>query len=217
MNGMTLFLLLLLAAGAPEANELQFRFIGNDGFEISDGTATILVDFPYQSGAFGYMSFDPAELEARSNALCLFTHRHADHFDPGALEGVGCAVAGPAEVLAKVDETLRLGDGPSWEFGQAQIECLDTVHNDLDHCSYVIHWHDRSIFFTGDVEELSGLFGLQEPLDVIILSSWLAPQAPQIRAKFPGAKIVISHHVAGEERALRSGCIVPVQGSSYSW
>lgn len=214
---MTRLLLLLLAVSPAAAQDLEFRFIGNNGFEISDGAGTILVDFPYQSGAFGYMSFDPAELEARDNALCLFTHSHADHFDPGAIEGVGCLVAGPAEVLAAVDEIIRLGPGPSWEFDQAEIDCLDTVHDDLDHCSYVIRWQDRSIFFTGDVEEISGLFGLQEPLDVIILSSWLAPQAPQIRAKFPGAKIVISHHVAGEERAARSGCIVPVQGSSYSW
>ena len=216
-NAMKSLMIMLLALGAAEAQELEFRFIGNDGFEISDGSSTILVDFPYRSGAFGYMTFDSSELEARDHALCLFTHRHDDHFDPDALAGIGCSVAGPAEVLAKVDERLHLSGGPTWRFGEAEITCLDTEHSDVDHCSYVIRWHDRSIFISGDVEELSGLYGLQEPLDIIIISSWLVPHESQIRERFPDAEIVLSHHVAGEARAVRSGCVVPVQGSSYSW
>ena len=214
---MTRLLLLLLAVGPAAAQELEFRFIGNDGFEISDGSSTLLIDFPYHSGAFGYMAFDPGELTARDNSLCVFTHRHDDHFDPGAIEGVGCQVAGPPEVLKKVDASVRLEDGPSWQFGGAEIDCLDTEHVDVDHCSYVIRWHGRSIFISGDVEELSGLYGLEEQLDIIIISSWLVPHESRIRQRFPDAEIVLAHHVAGEERAISSGCVVPKQGSTYAW
>lgn len=123
----------------------------------------------------------------------------------------------PPEVLAKVDGAARLGDGPLWQFGEVDIECLDTEHADVDHCSYVIRWQDRSIFFSGDVEELSGLLGLQEPLDIIMISSWLVPHASETRSRFPGANVVLSHHVKGEGRAVRSDCIVPEQGRSYVW
>lgn len=213
---MTLLLMLLTVAATGPA-DLEFRFIGNNGFEISDGETTVLVDFPYHSGAFGYMEFEPGQVTVRGNSLCLFTHRHADHFDPNSIAAIGCSVAGPAEVMEQVAEPIRLPGGPVWQFGEAELECLDTEHGEVEHCSYLIRWHGRSIFFTGDVEELSGLDRVEQPLDIIVLSSWFAPRVPEIRKRHPDAKLVVSHHRAGEERALRSGCIVPVQGRSYSW
>ena len=48
-----------------ETGKLSARFIGNAAFEITDGEFTLLTDFPYQSGAFGYMTYDPAEVARR--------------------------------------------------------------------------------------------------------------------------------------------------------
>jgi hypothetical protein len=70
-----LFLCLPLSAPVAEAQELRFRFIGNSGFEISDNVDTILLDFPYESGAYGYMTFDSGEVHARRSTLCLFSFR----------------------------------------------------------------------------------------------------------------------------------------------
>ncbi len=40
-----------------QAQTLEFHFIGNMAYEISDGETTLLSDFPYESGAFGYMTY----------------------------------------------------------------------------------------------------------------------------------------------------------------
>lgn len=202
----------LPAYGGEESRDLHIRYIGNAGFEISDGTWTLLVDFPYRSGAHGYMTFDSGELQARDRSLCLFTHVHADHFDPGSLERISCAVAGPPEVLDFVDRSSWLGDGPTWKFGQAAIRCLSTDHPPVEHCSYLIEWQSRTLFVTGDVEELSGLFGLEGPIDTILLSAWLAPEVPRIRARYPSARIIVSHRSARDDLSECEECVVPTQG-----
>ena len=211
------FLLLLLALASAETPELRARFIGNSGFEITDGRATLLVDFPYRSGAYGYMTFDSGELGARSDALCLFTHGHADHFDPETIGAIGCSVAGPAAVLAAVDESLRLGGGPPWRFGNAEIECRKTEHGDVDHCSWLIRWHERIVVISGDVEDLEGLLEVSGSLDVIVIPSWLASESRRVRARFPEAKVVISHHRAREEVSSCTDCLIPSQGDSLAW
>jgi L-ascorbate metabolism protein UlaG (beta-lactamase superfamily) len=78
-----------------ESESLRFRFIGNEAFEITDGETTLLTDFPYRSGSFGYMTYGSAELRPRENAVCLVTHRHLDHFDPDLVAGIGCTLVGP--------------------------------------------------------------------------------------------------------------------------
>ena len=212
-----LILLLVLILVTPATYALEVRFIGNSGFEISDGSATILVDFPYQSGAYGYMTFDPVELGARPDSLCLFTHRHADHFDPEAIAGVGCAVLGPSEVMVRVEARVRLeGDG-FWDFAGAQIECLETEHGEVDHCSWILRWDDRTIVIAGDVEHLDGVLPVLKAADVLIIPSWLASSAEKVRGRFPDARIVISHHRAGEDLSACADCLVPSPGSSHAW
>lgn len=214
---MSLTALLLLASLAdPSEAELRFRFIGNAAFEISDGAATLLIDFPYESGAFGYMTFDPAELHTREPSLCLFTHRHRDHFDPAALAKVGCSVAGPREVVSRAGNNAIAAEGPPWNFGGASIRCLPTQHANVEHCSYLVQWHDKRLFFAGDLENLEVLSQEQEPLDAIFLPAWLASDSTRIRAKFPAARIVIDHHRTGEEVAECDGCLIPAQGARFT-
>ena len=202
---------------APAAATLWFRFVGNSAFEISDGESTLLTDFPYRSGAFDYMTFPSSELRRRERALCLFTHRHGDHFDPAALAEVGCAVAGPREVMAAAAEAVRLGAGPTWKFGGATIRCLPTSHADVEHCSYLVEWHGRRWFVSGDVEDLAGLDGLEGPLDAVFLPAWLASDATaRDAAKRLGARLVVHHHTAGQTLTGCIGCLVPAQGSTFT-
>ena len=205
--------LLTLAFLATPAEELAIRFIGNAGFELTDGDTTILVDFPYQSGAFGYMTFDPSELRERRPSLCVFTHRHQDHFDARAIATVGCKVAGPSDLLAALPETQRAGDGPDWTLAGAQVRCIETQHAGIGHCSMLISWRGQRLVFTGDVEDLSGLTRVEGELDVVFLPAWLASQAGAVNAKHPGARIVIQHHKS-DEAVDCAGCEVPRQGTS---
>jgi L-ascorbate metabolism protein UlaG (beta-lactamase superfamily) len=121
-------IVILLAAAAPAAGPtLQARFLGNAAFEISDGETTLLTDFPYRSGAFGYMEYDPSELRARPRSVCLITHAHADHFDASLVAKVGCRVVGPALPAA---ETVRL-EGIT-------IQPVKTGHAGAAHFSYLV-------------------------------------------------------------------------------
>jgi L-ascorbate metabolism protein UlaG (beta-lactamase superfamily) len=209
-------LLLLASLARPAPAGLEVRFIGNSAFEVSDGSATLLTDLPYESGAFGYMQFDRRELRARDTSLCLFTHGHADHFDPSMLDEVGCSVAGPHEVISAAGGRADLGGGPSWHFGGATVECIPSDHGGVPHCSFLIEWHGKRLFFSGDIDTLDALLGVQPPLDAVFLPAWLASASPRARAKFPTARIVIHHHRTGEDLPDCGGCVVPEQGSTFT-
>jgi L-ascorbate metabolism protein UlaG (beta-lactamase superfamily) len=201
-----------LFAASPSSS-LSIRFIGNAGFELTDGDATILLDFPYQSGAFGYMTFDRSELRGREPSLCVFTHRHPDHFDAQSIATVGCKVAGPRDLLAALPEASRAGEGPVWGFAAAQVRCIPTEHAGIGHCSILIVWHGQRLYFAGDIEDLTGFDRVEGGLDVVFLPAWLASEATALRAKLPGVRIVIQHHKSGEVVSC-SDCMVPEQGAS---
>jgi L-ascorbate metabolism protein UlaG (beta-lactamase superfamily) len=204
-----LTLALLVSPGAP----LSIRFLGNAGFELTDGDATILVDFPYESGAFGYMTFDETELRERQPSLCLFTHRHRDHFDAQTIATIGCKVAGPSDLLAALPESARAGDGPQWSFAGAEVRCIPTEHAGIGHCSMLVAWRGQRLYFTGDIEDLTGFDRVEGGLDVVFLPSWFASQAGAVKAKHPDARIVIQHHKS-DEAVSCAGCEVPRQGAS---
>ncbi len=48
--------------GAAPPAELRFTFIGNMAFHVTDGQDVLLTDFPYESGAFGYMKWEPRDV-----------------------------------------------------------------------------------------------------------------------------------------------------------
>jgi len=212
----TLALVLLLAA-PPAQHQAHLRYVGNSGFEITDGSSVILIDFPYESGAYGYMTFEPTELRARSDSLCLFTHRHADHFDPEALSSIGCSIAGPPEVLAKARSVPQLEGHSQWKFGGASIRCLQSEHGDVQHCSYLVTWCGSTVLIAGDVETLGSLLEHVEQLDLLLVPHWLTADMSQVHDRFPGAKVVLSHQLEGEQIELCRGCVVLSQGESIEW
>ena len=125
-------------------------FHWNQALEITDGETTLLTDFPYQSGAFGYMAYPDGELHPRSNALCLITHRHLDHFDPSLVKKVGCTLVAPKEVTSKLPGVPSLDLKEGVRFGPIRIHPVRTPHRDLEHYSYLVTWQGRRLYFVGD-------------------------------------------------------------------
>ncbi len=205
--------MVLLAAPPPE-EALTLRFIGNAGFEITDGTSTILVDFPYQSGAYGYMRYDSTEIRRRDNALCLFTHSHADHFSAERLPGIGCTVAGPSSVLAQRTASEALDEESPWRFGSATIRCIASEHGDVDHCSFVLNWQERDIVVAGDVETVEPVLRQVAEVDLLIMPFWVSEEATAIRDRFPGVRMLLVHEEPGEDRVECAGCLHLDQGES---
>jgi hypothetical protein len=163
------------------------------------------------------MSYDPSELHERTGSLCLFTHAHADHFSPGDLAKIGCAVAGPPEVLTRVDAGQRLEGGPRWTFGGADVACLRSEHGDVEHCSYLLSWDDGALFIAGDVESVEPLLNRAAHADLWILPYWLSKEATELREHFPEAKIVFSHYKSDLGFELCEGCVRLGQGESLTW
>lgn len=211
----TTLLTLLVLSGASGTDEApHLRYIGNAAFEITDGRHVILIDFPYRSGAYGYMEFDRSELHERAASLCLFTHAHADHFDPRALAAVGCTVAGPEEVREKAGEAPVL-DGN--RFAGATIRCIDSEHGDVDHCSWQLSWHGREMLLAGDVETLAPVVEGLDRLDLIVAPYWLSGEIPGIRERFPGARVILAHRQPDAEAPACGDCSVPDQGETFGW
>jgi L-ascorbate metabolism protein UlaG (beta-lactamase superfamily) len=198
-------------AGPARPQELQARFIGNAAFEITDGRFTLLSDFPYLPGYGGYMSFPREEIRPRKDALCLITHRHADHFDASAVGAVGCSVLGPADVLRQVPAGKAL-PADATAFGPLRIRSIPTAHSTEGHNSYLVEWAGLKLYFTGDTETLDALRSLP-PVDILFITPWLMVQAREAKAVPKAARIVIYHHRTGERRGGDCArCVVPRQG-----
>ncbi|MGH9317886.1 MAG: MBL fold metallo-hydrolase [Thermoanaerobaculia bacterium] len=196
-----------VAAGSA----LHARFLGNAAVEITDGTFTLLTDFPYQSGAFGYMTYDPALVAPRPHSACLFTHAHADHFEPDLVGRIGCSVVGPASVESRARGVKVIPLAAKIRLAPLTITPVRTSHGSEEHDSYLVEWNGLRLYFTGDTDDLAELRG-QRRLDALFITPWLLARARAAGALPAAKKVVIYHHRDGERVDGCEACIVPRQG-----
>ncbi len=155
-----------------ETDELQVTLIGNAGVALSDGTTTLLVDMPYQSGAFGYQRYDFASLETQGDVVSVITHHHDDHFDASLFEErAGWRVVGPPSVMRQVARS-RVVHGDEVLVGRFAITVVPSPHTP-DHRSYRVGWKDHVFYFVGDTESTKELRG-QEGIDLLFITPWLS-------------------------------------------
>jgi len=206
--------LILIALGTlpARAEALKARFIGNEAFEISDGKVTLLTDFPYHSGAYGYMKYRFEDVKPQGKVLCLITHRHEDHFDAGAFKKTDWWLLGPTGTVRGVDPSRHLPLEKVVRFEGLEIRPIRTPHADLEHYSYWVRWHGLRLFFSGDTEVLDALVGVGK-LDVAFVPPWLLESWMGMGGG-PGevGKVVIYHHKPDEKIRLCEQCFVPKQG-----
>lgn len=60
---LTTGVLMTSVSGMAQAQALTVYLIGNAGVALTDGTTSLLVDLPFEPGAFGYMLYDPSALQ----------------------------------------------------------------------------------------------------------------------------------------------------------
>lgn len=152
-----------------QTNEIQIKFIGNCGLYMTDGTTHLYVDFPYKSGAYNYMEYENEEIEQiKEDAIFLFTHKHADHYSNKLLKPFEGEKYGPWNV----EELEELGS-KTIDF---QIEPFRTEHKvygiSFKHYSYVITWHGKRIFLSGDTGDVEVIKSLKE-LDLAFMNPWM--------------------------------------------
>jgi L-ascorbate metabolism protein UlaG (beta-lactamase superfamily) len=208
--------------GSPEGLPyIQARFIGNMAYAVTDGRTTLFTDFPYESGYSIYMEYDPREIRSSTQAsLSLITHRHGDHWDRPAFEKTTWNVIGPADALAGVDAARVVRSLPvvparaTTKVEEMTIDALPTPHANIGHYSYLVTWHGRRLYFTGDTDDTAQLLDVKN-LDVAFVSPWLFEAVQRSGRRIDARRIVIYHQTADATVAGCTGtCSVPKQGET---
>jgi L-ascorbate metabolism protein UlaG (beta-lactamase superfamily) len=215
VNVLSTVIAALALAALVQPPPLDARFIGNMAFAISDGSTTVMTDFPYESGYSVYMEYDAAEIRSSTPAtLSLITHRHGDHWDRGLFEKTTWQVTGPSDVVSAFPTARIVALSSEATFGPVHIQALDTPHANIGHYSYVVTWHGRRMYFSGDTEDTSHLAAVRN-LDVAFLSPWLYRSALKRGIRIDTTRVVIYHQQEGERvPECRADCVVPKQGET---
>jgi L-ascorbate metabolism protein UlaG (beta-lactamase superfamily) len=209
VNGRPARRLLILLAGLAAATTcgpspvLEIRFIGNEAVELSDGRTTLLVDFPYESGSGGFMTFDSAAVRPRGRVLALFTHAHRDHFDRAALLARGWPAFGPAELLALLPEDRVFSRADTVTFGAFRVARIPEEHAGIGHVAFLVTWRGRRLYHSGDTMDPAHLQAMPE-LDVALVQENLLCWMQQNRgARVPAREVIVLHHFSsGSRRCL---------------
>ena len=212
-----LILLGILTQASPPTRspELKARFIGQMAFDISDGTTTLMTDFPYQAGYVGAADFAPREIIGGTpQTLALITHKHPDHWEPSLFRHTKWKVLGPADATAVAPPERVVQLSQRVTFGSAVIEPLTTPHARIGHYSYLVTWHGRRLYFTGDTDNPDTLLATKD-LDVAFVSPWLYESITKSGRRIDSRRVVIYHHSRGQQVAgCRDGCLVPQLGET---
>lgn len=211
---MHLMAFLGLALSIAPADSLQIRFVGNAGFELTDGVTTLLVDLPYRPGAFGYMDYDPTSLDPAGRAVSVITHRHADHFEPELFEPTASDIIGPTEVTDAF-ASERVLDGRIVYAGDFRIQRFRTPHRDTEHYSYLIEWRGQRLYFVGDTEDPSHLLSA-EGLDLAFVTPWLTCAVEEAGRTVPAERVVLYHHTPSQQSPVCGQPDIIGQGEGFT-
>ena len=194
---------------ASEPAPLKATFIGNMAFSITDGPTTLYTDFPYESGAFGYMSYDFGSVPKAENALCLITHGHRDHFDAALFSKMNARVIAPPALSKTLPPDRVIPFAPKMEYRGIVIEAFRTPHGDIDHDSYLVTWHGLRVYFTGDTDSAEALLAAKN-LDYAFVSPWLLATVGKAKARIDARHVVVYHHLADEKVDPVQNAVIPV-------
>jgi hypothetical protein len=208
-----LIALLPAVSGAGTA-ELRFTFIGNMAFAITDGTTTLYTDFPYQSGYHGYMTYDFDAVPKASEALCLVTHGHPDHFDAGLFARMNAKLIAPRSVEAQVPADRVIPLARKMTYRDIEIEAFPTKHHTMEHYSYLVTWHGRRLYFTGDTDTTDQLLAMRD-LDVAFVSPWLMELVAEKKGRVDARRLVCYHQTSDEKVPAFQDRLVLKQGGEF--
>lgn len=204
---------ILAVAALLQPGPLEVRFIGNMAVAVTDGTVTLVTDFPYESGYSGYMTYAPSAIRSTTGTtLALITHRHRDHWERSLFTATNWKVAGPPDVTAGLPADRIVSLAATTTFGPITIERFETPHANVGHYSYIVTWQGRRMYFSGDTESGDSLAAAKD-LDVAFVSSWMYRSLLRRGVRIDARRIVIYHHHTGARVAeCVDRCIVPAQG-----
>lgn len=203
----------LLATPSPALAQqtLEIQFIANMAVRLSDGTTTLVSDFPYRSGYAGYMTWSLEGIGSLEGATAFITHEHADHWERELWNEMQLSVVADPAITAGLDPSRVRPWGESIRVGAATIHPVRTPHTGAHH-SYRLSWGGLELYFTGDTESTAELLA-QTDLDVAFVSPWLLSAVARTGRRIDADLIVIYHHTDPDEpQAVPASAWVPHSG-----
>lgn len=186
-----------------QGKEIQVRFIGNCGLYMSDGAQHFYIDFPYKSGAHHYMEYDLSELDSvKQNPIFVYTHKHSDHYSGKLVKRLSKSKNGRVYSPWNVDELKKLNT----EIKDFHIEVFKTKHRfSINHCSYVITWHNKRIYISGDTENADTINGVKN-IDWAFVPVWLVMDAIRKGYKLKDdIGMLAIYHIGPNDRIVNEG------------
>lgn len=182
--------------GFSQPKEIKITLIGNCGLYMTDGTLDMYTDFPYKSGAHNYMEYDPSELDnITDSSIFIFTHTHTDHYSRKLVKNVLKTKKGKKYGPGNVAELERLSE-PIPDFS---IQAFKTKHRfSFNHYSYLITWHGKKIFLSGDTEHAETIGGIKD-LDWAFVPTWLILDAREKGIEIDTEMIGVYHIGPGDK------------------
>jgi len=181
--------------GFSQSNEIKIKFIGNCGLYMTDGKTNFYIDFPYKSGAHKYMKYDKSEIDSiKDNAIFIFTHRHSDHYSKKILKKLSGQKFDPWNIneLEKLGETI-----PNFN-----IQAFQTSHKvfgvSFKHFSYLITWHGKKIYISGDTGDLEDLSKIKN-IDWAFVNPWIYMNAENEKIKIDAKNFGMYHLYPNQE------------------
>ncbi len=218
-NTILISIFILVANISFGQNEkIEIKFLGNCGLFMTDGNLNLYVDFPYKSGAYGYMTYKPELLDSlQANSIFLFTHGHADHYNRKLFKKTNQKLYGPWPVkfLMSKKRKYRL-DELNDSLPNFSITEYKTKHGfSFKHFSYLVEWNKKRIFISGDTHLSDTLVSIKN-LDLVFAAPWVLTDAWERKLNIDSKEIILYHHRSVERVNNKSDkIIVPKQNQEF--
>jgi L-ascorbate metabolism protein UlaG (beta-lactamase superfamily) len=187
-----------------QSNEIRIEFLGNCGLYLTDGKTNIYTDFPYKSGAHGYMEFDEYELDSvKENSIFIFTHKHADHYSKKNLKRIIKEKGGEKFGVSNISDLKGL----ETTIDHFEITAFKTQHKvfgiSFRHYSYLITWHGKRIYLSGDTTNPETI-GKIKDIDLAFIPYWLFENAKERNITIAAKEIGIYHLHPSEIKQVKN-------------
>ena len=193
---LSIILICIVNFGYSQSNKIQIKFIGNCGLYLTDGKSNLYIDFPYKSGAYNYMKYDSTEIEnIQESSIFLFTHRHADHYSKKLLKQVKSKHKGMVYGNWNTKSFKKLSNS----IDDFKIETYKTKHRfTFKHYSYLITWHGKKIYLSGDTESAETIATVKE-INWAFAPTWIISDAKEKNLTIDAEKIGVYHLYPNEK------------------
>lgn len=137
------------------------------------------------------MEYDESEIDDIVDpAIFIFTHRHSDHFSKKLVKKQN----GKILETFKVDKSRVIGvEELNDSIPSLEIKAFKTKHRfSFKHYSYLINWHGKKIFISGDTEHAE-IFNQVKEIDWAFVPVWILQDAKEENIKIDAEQFGLYH------------------------